>query len=136
PSSRLLTIRAPSHARTALRDPQAARPALVPVSVPQLRVRVPQEFLATRASPARALGSEHDLQHTAVALWIASGANMLEVSSRAGHASTTFPLDRYGHLSPDADEAVADRLSGLFVTGPLSPTAPIARIHGASEQPG
>jgi integrase len=41
----------------------------------------------------------HDLRHTAVALWIAAGANPKEVSVRAGHASVSFTFDRYGHLS-------------------------------------
>ena len=44
----------------------------------------------------------HDLRHTAVALWIASGANPLEVSRRAGHTSTSFTQDRYGHLFPES----------------------------------
>ena len=45
----------------------------------------------------------HDLPHTAVALWIAAGANPKEVAARAGHASVSFTLDRYGHLYPEAD---------------------------------
>jgi integrase len=45
----------------------------------------------------------HDLRHTAVALWIAAGANSKQVSVRAGYTSVAFTLDRYGHLFPDAD---------------------------------
>jgi integrase len=45
----------------------------------------------------------HDLRHTAVALWIAAGANPKEVAARAGHASVCFTLDRYGHLYPEVD---------------------------------
>jgi integrase len=56
----------------------------------------------------------HDLRHTAVALWIASGASPLELSRRAGHTSVSFTLDRYGHLFPEADIAVADRLEALI----------------------
>jgi integrase len=55
----------------------------------------------------------HDLRHTAVALWIASGANPLEVSRRAGHTSTSFTQDRYGHLYPEADSSLAARLDAL-----------------------
>ena len=55
----------------------------------------------------------HDLRHTAVALWIAAGANPLEVSRRAGHTSTAFTQDRYGHLFPEADQSVADKLEDL-----------------------
>jgi hypothetical protein len=42
----------------------------------------------------------HDLRHTAVALWIAAGANPKEVAARAGHTSVSFTLDRYGHCTP------------------------------------
>jgi len=52
----------------------------------------------------------HDLRHTAVALWIASGANPKQVATRAGHTSVSFTLDRYGHLMPDADDALVDAL--------------------------
>ena len=55
----------------------------------------------------------HDLRHTAVALWIAAGASPLEVSRRAGHSSVAFTLDRYGHLFPEADTTVADKLEQL-----------------------
>jgi integrase len=55
----------------------------------------------------------HDLRHTAVALWIAAGANPKEVAARAGHTSVSFTLDRYGHLYPDADQVLRDRLDAL-----------------------
>jgi integrase len=55
----------------------------------------------------------HDLRHTAVALWIAAGASPKEVSVRAGHTSVSFTLDRYGHLYPEADQALRDRLDAL-----------------------
>jgi integrase len=48
-----------------------------------------------------------------VALWIAAGANPKEVSARAGHSSVSFTLDRYGHLYPEADTALRDRLDAL-----------------------
>lgn len=52
----------------------------------------------------------HDLRHTAVAMWIEAGADIKRVATRAGHTSVAFSLDRYGHLYPDADTALADRL--------------------------
>ena len=58
----------------------------------------------------------HSLRHTAVALWIVTGANQLEVARRAGHTSVSFTLDRYGHLFPDADAGVADRLDALITS--------------------
>jgi integrase len=56
----------------------------------------------------------HDLRHTAVALWIAAGANPKEVAARAGHTSVSFTLDRYGHLYPESDAALRDRLNASW----------------------
>jgi len=55
----------------------------------------------------------HDLRHTAVALWIAAGASPLEVARRAGHSSTSFVLDRYGHLYAEGLQATTDRLDEI-----------------------
>jgi integrase len=52
----------------------------------------------------------HDLRHTAVALWIAAGANPKEIAARAGHSSVVTVLDRYGHLYPES----ADRLTAAL----------------------
>jgi integrase len=56
----------------------------------------------------------HDLRHTAVARWIAAGANPKEVAARAGHASVSFTLDRYGQLYPEADLSLRDRLDAIW----------------------
>jgi integrase len=70
----------------------------------------------------------HDLRHTAVALWIKAGANVLEVKRRAGHTRSTFTLDRYGHLFPDADEGLADRLDSMFANGEPSDSATVRSL--------
>jgi len=57
----------------------------------------------------------HDLRHTAVALWISTGANPKQISVQAGHTSVSFTLDRYGHLFEDADETLAGRLDAFYV---------------------
>jgi integrase len=72
----------------------------------------------------------HDLRHTAVALWIAAGANPKEVAARAGHASVSFTLDRYGHLYPEADTALRDRLDALYGTDQPAPDGTVVRLHG------
>jgi hypothetical protein len=59
----------------------------------------------------------HDLRHTAVALWIAAGANPKEVSVRAGHTSVAFTLDRYGHLFEGHDQELRDRLDAMLAEG-------------------
>jgi integrase len=55
----------------------------------------------------------HDLRHTAISLAIAAGANPKLSQARAGHSSIGIHLDRYGHLFPGADEAVAAALDEL-----------------------
>ncbi|HSO54028.1 MAG TPA: tyrosine-type recombinase/integrase [Actinomycetes bacterium] len=68
---------------------------------------------ATRAAGLGGLRI-HDLRHTAVALWIAAGANPKEVAARAGHASVSFTLDRYGHLYPERDLSLRERLDAIW----------------------
>ncbi|CAN5185076.1 hypothetical protein BH18ACT4_BH18ACT4_12110 [soil metagenome] len=49
----------------------------------------------------------HDLRHTSVALAIAEGAHPKAIQTRMGHSSINVTLDRYGHLLPELDEAIA-----------------------------
>ena len=43
-----------------------------------------------------------------------AGANPKEVAARAGHASVSFTLDRYGHLYPEADLSLRERLDAIW----------------------
>jgi integrase len=52
----------------------------------------------------------HDLRHTAVALWIAAGANPKQIAIRAGHTSVSVVLDRCGHFFPEQDDALMSAL--------------------------
>jgi integrase len=67
---------------------------------------------ATRAAGLNGV-RVHDLRHTAVSLWIATGANPKEVARRAGHTSVRIVFDVYGHLLPDADDVLVDALDAL-----------------------
>jgi integrase len=49
----------------------------------------------------------HDLRHSSVALAIAAGARPKAIQARMGHSSINVTLDRYGHLLPELDEALA-----------------------------
>ena len=49
----------------------------------------------------------HDLRHTSVAFAISTGAHPKAIQSRLGHSSISVTLDRYGHLFPELDEAIA-----------------------------
>lgn len=71
----------------------------------------------------------HDLRHTAVAIWIAAGANPKEVAVRAGHTSVAFTLDRYGHLYPDHDEGLRARLDEMILTADSMRDADIIRLR-------
>ena len=55
----------------------------------------------------------HDMRHTAVALWIAAGANPKQIASWAGHTSVAVVLDRYGHLFEGHESAVLSRLDAF-----------------------
>ena len=56
----------------------------------------------------------HDLRHTSVALAIAEGAHPKAVQTRMGHSSINVTFDRYGHLFPELDEAIASGFSERF----------------------
>jgi integrase len=66
----------------------------------------------------------HDMRHTAVSLWIASGASDLEIATYAGHRSSFFTKDRYGHLFSEAGVILADRLDALIDSVRTIPTSP------------
>ncbi len=55
----------------------------------------------------------HDLRHTSVALAIAAGAHPKAIQSRMGHSSINVTLDRYGHLFPELDEAIAEAFGAV-----------------------
>jgi integrase len=55
----------------------------------------------------------HDLRHTAVSLWIDQGANVLQVSRRAGHSKVAFTYDRYGHIFPQESDPTMGKLDTL-----------------------
>jgi integrase len=97
-----------------------------PLRVTAFRARVWRP--ATKAAGLDGLRI-HDLRHTAVALWIAAGANPKEVAARAGHASVSFTLDRYGHLYPEADSALRDRLDALHGGTQAAATSTVVRLR-------
>ena len=49
-----------------------------------------------------------------MALAIAQGAHPKAIQARIGHSSVQVTLDRYGHLFPELDAAIADGLEGAF----------------------
>lgn len=54
----------------------------------------------------------HDLRHSHVSWLIAAGVNLAAIQRRLGHESITTTVDRYGHLSPETDDAISAALDG------------------------
>jgi hypothetical protein len=70
----------------------------------------------------------HDLRHTAVALWIAAGANPKEVAARAGHTSVIFTLDRYGHLYRSRMRPSASGWDAIYSAGQFDRGSVVVRL--------
>ena len=56
----------------------------------------------------------HGFRHSFVAIMVAAGCNVREVSEWAGHNSVAFTLTRYGGLFEDNADAAIDRLDALL----------------------
>jgi len=67
-----------------------------------------------RLLPHKAALRFHDLRHTCASLLIAEGAHPKLIQARLGHSSITVTLDRYGHLFPSVEAALADKLDAAF----------------------
>jgi integrase len=65
----------------------------------------------------------HGLRHSFVAILVAAGCNVREVSDWAGHNSVAFTLTRYGGLFEDGSDAAVDRLDALLAPPPSGPPA-------------
>lgn len=99
---------------------------------PQHRVGLYATGTSTEQSsslPVRAAGLPdslrfHDLRHTSAAFCIASTADPYAVMRRMGHSSITVTYDTYGHMFPERDAEITDRLEDLFRRGVDSPWTP------------
>jgi len=55
----------------------------------------------------------HDLRHTYATLMISLGVNIKALQTWMGHSSIATTLDLYGHLLPEVDSDIQDRLESL-----------------------
>jgi hypothetical protein len=60
---------------------------------------------------------EIHLRHTCASLAIAAGAHPKLISARLGHSSIQITLDRYSHLFPSVEEALAEALDAIYSAG-------------------
>ena len=58
----------------------------------------------------------HGLRHSFVAILVAAGCNVREVSEWAGHNNVAFTLTRYGGLFEDGSDDAIDRLEAMLGT--------------------
>jgi integrase len=77
----------------------------------------------------------HDLRHTCASLSIAAGAHPKLISARLGHSSIQITLDRYGHLFPSVEAALAEALDAAF-TDAQAPPANVKQLRGENAVPG
>jgi integrase len=87
---------------------------------------------AVRASlPAEKHGLRfHDLRHTCAALSVAAGAHVKLISARLGHSSVQITLDRYAHLFPSVEEALAEQLDAIYEAGQIAkPASNLAELR-------
>ena len=68
----------------------------------------------------------YGLQHSFVAILVAAGCNVREVSEGAGPNSVAFTLTRYGGLFEDGSDAAIDRLDALLGAGPPPAEEPLS----------
>jgi len=97
-----------------------------------------QNWLRRAWHPAvRAAGlwpfTPHEMRHTAAALMIDQGANMLSLQRRMGHTDIHTTLALYGHLFPETDDLLTQRLDdlrGAYVAQRASNVPQIVDIPG------
>jgi integrase len=77
----------------------------------------------------------HDLRHSAVPLWIAMGANLLQVSRWLGHSTVQITADVYGHLFPETNDLVIGRLDHALRAALPQPTNTTTSIYRPDTSP-
>jgi integrase len=70
----------------------------------------------------------HDLRHTCAALSVAQGAHPEAIKQRLGHSTITTTLDVYGHLFPELEEALTDRLDAIGRAAEPTPAAKVTPL--------
>ena len=74
----------------------------------------------------------HGLRHSFVAILVAAGCNVREVSEWAGHNRVAFTLTRYGGLFEYGSDAAIDRLDALLggASGAPENVVPLRKREG------
>ena len=71
----------------------------------------------------------HALRHTAAAIMIDQGADPLQVQRRLGHKDISTTLRIYGHLFPERDQELTQRLDRAYRRAAASPPRPESEVQ-------
>jgi integrase len=74
----------------------------------------------------------HDLRHTYASRLIAEGATALTVMRRLGHSSIKVTYDTYGHLLPEQEQSITERLDAVGRAASASHTAPVVDVRAGA----
>jgi integrase len=58
-----------------------------------------------------------------------AGAHVKLISARLGHSSVQITLDRYAHLFPSVEEALAEQLDAIYNAGQTKPTQKVVVLR-------
>lgn len=77
-----------------------------------------RERVFNPAADAAGLGeigpTPHTIRHTGVSIWIATGVtDPLKIARWAGHRSVKSVYDTYGHLMPQSNDGIREKLEAL-----------------------
>ena len=73
----------------------------------------------------------HDLRHTYASRLIAEAPTALTVMRRLDHSSIKVTYDTYGHLLPEHEEALTDRLDAIARAARPTLSAPVVVLDGS-----
>jgi integrase len=71
----------------------------------------------------------HELRHTAAALTINQGADVLQIQRRLGHDDVRTTLNLYGHLFPNREDDLNDALERVFTEARRELGSPAAQVR-------
>lgn len=94
----------------------------------------PERDIPAALPPAKHGLRFHDLRHTCAALSVAAGAHVKLISARLGHSSVQITLDRYAHLFPSVEEALAEQLDALYRAAPQAEAQNVTELRTAAEE--
>lgn len=85
----------------------------IPEPLNEFRVKYAYDKVMKRTNKLKKIRI-HDFRHSHVALLIEHGEDPYVIKERLGHASIKTTYNTYGHLYPNRQQSLSDKLDGLF----------------------